>query len=44
MNGSIGSSVVWHVIRRLAVLGLVIGLVVAAALPAIPAHAQEAKT
>lgn len=34
----------WHVIRRLAVLGLAIGLVVAAALLAIPAHAQEAKT
>ena len=31
-------------IRRLAVLGLAIGLVVAAALPAIPAQAQEAKT
>ena len=41
MNGSIGSLVVWHVIRRLAVLGLVIGLVVAAALPATPAQAQE---
>lgn len=44
MTGSIGSSVVWHVIRRLAVLGWAIGLVVAAALPATPAHAQEAKT
>lgn len=44
MTGSIGSSVVWHVIRRLVVLGLAIGLVVAAALSAMPAHAQEAKT
>lgn len=43
MTGSIGSSVTWHLIRRLALLGLAIGLVVAAALSAIPAHAQEAK-
>ena len=44
MTGSIGSSVTWHLIRGLALRGLAIGLVVAAALPAIPAHAQEAKT
>ena len=34
---------IWHVIRRLAVLGLAIGLVVVAALPAMPAQAQEAQ-
>ena len=44
MTCFIRSSVAWHAIRRLAVLGLAIGLVVAAALPAIPAQAQEAKT
>ena len=37
------SSVIWHVIRWLAVLGLALGTVVAAALPAIPVQAQEAQ-
>ena len=34
---------IWHVIRWLAVLGLALGTVVAAALPAIPVQAQEAQ-
>ena len=37
------SSMIWHVIRWLAVLGLALGTVVAAALPAIPVQAQEAQ-
>ena len=41
MTGSIGSSVTWHLIRRLALLGLALGVTVAVALPAMSVQAQE---